>query len=186
MVTIPALWMPIVVSAVFVFLVSSVLHMVFKYHSAEYRKLPKEDETLAGLRAAGLTPGLYHFPHCATQKEMGSPEMIEKMKQGPVGMLTVFPSGPPAMGGYLAKWFLYCVLVGVFVAYLAGRNFAAGAEYRPIFRFAGTVAFMGYALGNLVSSIWKGQPWSATLKEVFDGTLYALVTAGTFGWLWPD
>jgi hypothetical protein len=24
-----------------------------------------------------------------------------------------------------------------------------------------------------------------TIKEVFDGLIFALLTAGTFGWLWP-
>lgn len=186
MVPILDLWMPILVSAVLVFAVSSVLHMVFKYHNKEYRPLPREAETLAALRAAGLEPGLYHFPHCASMKEMGTPEMLEKMKQGPVGLMTVLPSGPPRMGGYLVKWFLYCVLVGVFVAYIVGHMFGPGMPYRPVFRFAGAVAFMGYALTSLVGSIWKGQPWSATLKETFDGLLYALTTAGAFGWLWPD
>lgn len=186
MVPILQLWAPIVVSAVFVFVLSSILHMVFTYHSKDYKALPKEAETLAALRTAGLEPGVYTFPHCASQKEMGSPEMLEKYKQGPVGMMTVHPSGPPAMGGYLVKWFLFCLLVGVFVAYLLGHFFAAGTPYRPIFRFAATIAFMGYSLSSLVGSIWKGQPWSTTLKEMFDGALYALMTAGTFGWLWPD
>jgi hypothetical protein len=44
---------------------------------------------------------------------------------------------------------------------------------------------MAYGLGNLSNSIWKGQPWSMTIKEVIDGLVYALLTAGTFGWLWP-
>ena len=34
-------------------------------------------------------------------------------------------------------------------------------------------------------SIWKGQSWSTTLKFVFDGLVYGLLTAGVFGWLWP-
>jgi hypothetical protein len=28
-------------------------------------------------------------------------------------------------------------------------------------------------------------PWSIVLKESFDGLIYSLLTAGTFGWLWP-
>jgi len=44
---------------------------------------------------------------------------------------------------------------------------------------------MSYGLGPIVNAIWKGQPWSVTLKEIFDGLVYGLLTAGTFGWLWP-
>lgn len=186
MVPISSLWLPILASAVFVFLVSSVLHMVLKYHNTDYRQLPKEGELLAAMRGAGVSPGLYHFPYCASPKEMGTDEMVEKFKQGPVGLLTVMPSGPMAMGKYLVQWFVYSVLVSVFVAYLAGRTLGPGAEYLMVFRVAGTAGFMTYGLSCLVDSIWKGAPWGATFKGVFDGLLYGLVTAGAFGWLWPS
>jgi hypothetical protein len=116
---------------------------------------------------------------------MKSPAIVEKQKQGPVGMLTVFPSGPPAMPKYLATWFVYTVIVGFFTAYLTGRTVASGAHYLAVFRVAGTAAFMAYGLGTLVNSIWKGQPWGTTIKEVIDGLIYGSLTAGTFGWLWP-
>ncbi|MCZ6725781.1 MAG: hypothetical protein O7A98_00320 [Acidobacteria bacterium] len=184
MIPILSLWLPILVAAILVFIVSSILHMVFKYHHKEFRQLPEEESTLEALRQAGVTPGLYHFPHCATMKEMGSPDMLEKYERGPVGLLTVMPSGTPAMPKLLTLWFLYSLLVGVFVAYVTGRTLGADAEYLAVFRLAGTIAFMTYGLSQLVDSIWKGAPWSATAKGVSDGLLYALVTAGTFGWLW--
>jgi hypothetical protein len=116
---------------------------------------------------------------------MNSPAQQEKFKQGPVGMLTVFPSGPPAMPKFLGMWFAYCLLIGFFVAYLAGHTVAPGAHYLAVFRVAGTAAFLTFALGPLVNGIWKGQPWSVALKEAFDGFIYSLLVAGTFGWLWP-
>ena len=185
MISIPDLWMPIVAASVFVFLLSSILHMVFKYHHSDYRPLPDEAATLEKLRALGLTPGLYHFPYCREPKEMGTPEMVKRYEQGPIGVMTVMPTGQPAMGKYLGLWFAYTLVVGVFVAYIAGRTMATGTPYLAVFRFTGTVAFMAYGVGNLVNSIWKGQPWRATCKEAFDGLLYSLMTAGAFGWLWP-
>lgn len=185
MVTLTELWLPIVLSAVLVFVGSSVIHMVFTYHRSEYKKLPNEDKALETLRGIGLTPGLYVFPCPPSHKEMGTPEMIEKYKRGPVGMLTVMPSRPPQMGKSLVQWFLFCLLVGVFVAYLAGRTLAPGSEYLAVFRVAGTVALMGYGFGEISASIWKAQAWSATFKHMFDGLVYALLTAGAFGWLWP-
>ena len=185
MVPITALWLPILLSAVIVFVASSILHMVLPFHKSDYRKLPEEDKVVDALRAAGVTPGpVYHFPH-TTHKEMKSPEVVEKFKRGPVGLLTVMPSGAPAMGKYLALWFLNCVLVGIFVAYLTGRTRVFGTQYLEVFRVAGTTAFMGYGLAQVQDSIWKGQTWSVTAKHVFDGLIYALLTAGTFGWLWP-
>jgi hypothetical protein len=116
---------------------------------------------------------------------MGSPEQMEKYKQGPVGYLTVIPSGPPAMGKYLAQWFVYCIVVSFLVAYLTGRALAPGAAYLAVFRIAGTAAFLGYAGAVASESIWKGQSWVTTGKFVFDGLVYGLLTGGVFGWLWP-
>jgi hypothetical protein len=116
---------------------------------------------------------------------MGTPEMQEKYRRGPVGHLTVMPSGRPNMGKYLGLWFGYSLVVGVFVAYLSGRTLEMGAQYLAVFRVAGTTAFMAYGLANLVDSIWRGAPWSNTVRAVVDGLVYALVTAGAFGWLWP-
>jgi len=185
MVDLTALWLPILGSSLIVFVASSVLHMVIPYHRTDYQKLPNEEKLLEAMRNAGVGPGNYHLPHCTSHKEMKSPEMMERIKKGPVGLLNVIPNGPPNMAKYLAQWFLFCLFIGVFVAYLTGRALSAGAPYLSVFRIAGTVAFLGYAGGQVSDSIWKGQRWSTTTKHVFDGLIYGLLTAGTFGWLWP-
>lgn len=185
MVPLSALWIPILLSAVIVFVASSLMHMLLPYHKSDYRKLPEEDKVLDALRTTGVTPGrTYHFPYC-THKEMNSPEAVERFKRGPVGLLTVIPSGAPAMGKYLGQWFVFCLLIGVFVAYLTGRTRGLGTPYLEVFRVAGTTAFLAYAAAQIQDSIWKGQTWGVTFKHVFDGLIYALLTAGTFGWLWP-
>jgi hypothetical protein len=179
-----ALWLPIVLSAVIVFVASSLIHMVLPYHRSDYKKLPDEEKVLAGLRGANLARGLYVFPFC-THKEMKSPESIAKYNQGPVGMMTVFPSGPPVMPKFLGQWFGYCLVISFFVAYLTAHTVPAGTYYLAVFRVVGTAAFLAYGLGSISNGIWRGQPWSVVIKEVFDGLVYALLTAGTFGWLWP-
>ncbi len=184
MVFLTTLWLPIVLSAIIVFIASSIMHMVLPYHRSDYKQLPEEDKLLAALRGAGLQRGLYMFPF-GTHKDMKSPTMIEKYKQGPVGMLTVFPSGPPVIPKFMGLWFVYCLIIGFFVAYLTWHTVAFGAQYRVVFRVAGTAGFMAYGLGLLSNGIWKGQPWGMVLKEVMDGLIYGLLTAGTFGWLWP-
>jgi hypothetical protein len=184
MVPLTALWLPILLSAVIVFVASSIMHMLLPYHRSDYQRLPDEDKTLAALRAAGVKRGLYIFPFC-THKEMKSPAVVEKYKQGPVGMMTVLPNGPIVMPKFLAMWFVYCLIIGYFTAYLTGRTVAPGTPYLAVFRVAGTAAFLAYGLGHLSNGIWKGQPWNVTIKEVIDGLVYGLLTAGTFGWLWP-
>lgn len=185
MVALLDLWLPVLLSAVLVFVASSILHMVLPLHRKDYGKLPAEAEVTAHLRAQGIGPGEYMFPHAGSMKEMGSPEMIEKMERGPVGLLTVLPSGPPAIGKNLVQWFLYSLVISVFVGYVASLAFGPGAEYMAVFRQTGTVAVLGYALASVPNSIWKGVRWSVTAKFVLDGVVYALLTAGAFASLWP-
>ena len=185
MVSITALWLPILLSAVIVFVASSIIHMLLPIHKNDYRKLPEEDKVLDALRAAGVTRGrTYHFPFC-THKDMKSPEIIEKFKRGPIGLLTVRPNGAPAMGKFLGQWFVYCIVVGIFVAYLTGRTRPAGTPYLEVFRVAGASAFLAYSVALIQDAIWKGEDWGVTCKYVLDGLIYGLLTAGTFGWLWP-
>ena len=184
MVALSQLWLPILLSAVIVFVASSIIHMVLPYHKSDYKKLPDEDGVRAALRAGNLKPGLYHFPYC-THKDMKTPEAQAKFKEGPVGLVTIFPNGPPNMGKFLGLWFVYCLIVGFVAAYLAAHTIAPMAPYRHVFRAAGLAAFLAYGVGPLVNGIWKGQPWSMTLKEALDGVIYSALTAGTFGWLWP-
>ncbi len=185
MVSIMALWMPIVLAAVLVFLVSSVIHMLLSYHNSDFAAVPREDDVMDALRGFSIAPGSYSIPCPRDSKDMGSPEFIEKCTKGPVAFLTVLPSGPPAMGKNLLQWFVYSLVVGIFAAYLAGRTLAGDAEYMTVFRLTGTVAFLGYSVALWQQSIWWGKSWSSTAKSTFDGLIYALVTAGAFGWLWP-
>jgi len=182
-VSLAALWLPIVLSAVIVFVASSILHMVLPYHRGDYKQLPDEGKVAAALRPSPA-PGLYVIPY-ATHQNMKSPEVQEKYNQGPVGFVTLFPSGAPAMGKFLGLWFVYCALVSFFVAYLTGHTLAAGTPYLAVFRVVGTAAFLSYGLGNLPNGIWRGYPWANVIKDVIDGLIYGLLTAGTFGWLWP-
>jgi hypothetical protein len=184
MVTLAALWLPIVLSAVIIFFASFVMHMLLKYHQSDCYPVPEEEKFTAMLRPHNLKRGMYIFPYCKP-KDMKSPEAIEKYKQGPVGHMTIIPSGPPNMPKYLIQWFSYCLVIGFFVAYLAAHTVPFGANYLAVFRVVGTAAFLAYGLGHLANGIWKGQTWSATIKEVIDGLVYGLLTAGTFGWLWP-
>ncbi|HXZ42041.1 MAG TPA: hypothetical protein VEG68_14955 [Terriglobales bacterium] len=185
MVPITALWLPILLAAVIVFIASSIMHIALPIHKSDYRKLPDEEKVTDALRATGANPGRVYFFPFTTHKELKSPAVVEKFKRGPVGLLTVLPSGPPAIGKNMVQWFVYCLVVGVFVAYLTGRTLHPGTHYLAVFRVAGTTAFLGYALALIQDSIWKGQTWGITFKHLFDGLIYGLLTAGTFGWLWP-
>ncbi len=180
------LWLPILLSAIFVFIVSSVIHMVLPFHKADCKKLPGEERVLEEMRAQGVKSGDYMLPCPESMKDMGSPEMIEKYKQGPVGFLTVMPPGVPAIGKSLVQWFLLALLISVFVAYAARLGLKLGAETMVVFRMTLTVAILGHTVSYICDSIWKGRSWKITLKFVCDGVVYGVVTAATFALLWPD
>lgn len=185
MVSLLSLWLPILVGAILVFIVSSVIHIVLTYHQNDYAAVPNEDQVAAALRPFAIPPGQYMVPKPANPKQMKTPEFQEKLKAGPVAMMTVFPNGPFAMGKQLVQWFIYCIVVGVFAAYVASRTLDPGTPDLHVFRVTGTVAFAGYGLALVQDAIWSGARWSTTFKSVFDALIYALVTAGAFGWLWP-
>lgn len=180
-----ALWLPILLSSVIVFVASSIIHMVLPWHKTDYPKVPDEDRVRDALRPFAIPPGDYMVPRCENSKELRTPEFAEKLNQGPVIVMTVLPNGQWSMGRNLGLWFLYCAVVGVFAACVAGRALPAGASYDHVFQIVGATAFIGYALALWQMSIWYRRAWSTTIKATFDGLIYALLTAGTFGWLWP-
>ena len=183
-ITLADLWLPILLSAVFVFIASSVFHMLLPIHRKDYSGMPGEGAVLEAMRAQNLQPGDYMFPFCDSFKEMGEPEFQEKLKAGPVGTMTITPGF--AMGKSLVQWFVFSIIVSALVGYVLTFACDRGADYMVVMRLAGTVGFMSYALGAVPNSIWKGLSWSTTAKFVFDGLVYGLVTGGTFGWQWPS
>jgi hypothetical protein len=185
MVPIVPLLIPIVVAAVVVFVVSSIIHTVLPYHRGDLKRLRQEDEIMEALRRFSIPPGDYIVPCAGSPAAMRTPEFVAKMTRGPVVLMTVMAPGPPAMGANLAMWFGYAILAGVFAAYVAGRALGTGAAYLEVFRFVGTTAFLAYGFALLQNSIWYDRSWRMTLLSMFDGLVYALLTAGVFGWLWP-
>jgi hypothetical protein len=185
MVTLGALWLPILLSAVLVFIASSIIHMVLKYHNRDYTKLPNEDAVRAALRAGNPPPAQYIIPHCSDMKEMQSPAMQQKFTEGPIAVLNLKRPGLPSMGPSLGQWFLFGLVVSFFIAYVACHALPSGAPYLKVFQVVGAVGFLAYAAGQIPAAIWMGKPWSVAVKEAFDGLIYGLLTAGTFGWLWP-
>jgi len=179
------LWLPIVLSAVIVFVVSSIIHMVLPWHKNDFPSMLKEDEFRRAVGPLAIPPGDYMVPRPSSMQELRSPAFMEKLKQGPVVMLTVMPNAYAGMGKNLVQWFIYSLVVSLFAAYIAGRALGPGTVYLQVFRFVGATAFIGYTLALWQMSIWYRRSWSLTIKSTIDGLIYALMTAGTFGWLWP-
>lgn len=179
------LWIPIVVSAVLIFIASSLVHMVFKWHNSEYHKLSNEDAVRAALRAGNPQPAQYAVPHCADMKDLATPEMQQKFVEGPIAWITVRPSGPPKMGGALGAWFVYLLFINLIAAYVAQRSLQEPATFNQVARVVGSISLLAYAGGSVQMGIWMGKPWSSVMKDILDAVIYAVIAGAVFGWLWP-
>lgn len=180
-----SLWLPVLVSAVAVWFVSAILQMVLKYHKADYKKLPAEDAVAQALRQAGPAPGLYVTPYVSDPSMMKDPAVRKRYEEGPVGLITVLRNGPPALGKTLVQWLLLCLLISFVTAYVARHTLAPGTDALDVLRITGTVAFIAYGFGYFQDSIWKGIPWSNTLRGLLDAAIYGLVTGFVFRLFWP-
>ena len=185
MVPVLSLWLPIVLSAVAVFLVSFILHMLLRYHHNDWSRLPAEDEIRDALHRHNIPPGNYMTPWGGGPEAMKDPAWLAKYERGPVATLTFMRSGKPSMTDELIQWFGYSLVVSIFAAYIAGRALSPGADYLEVFRFVTTTGFLGYSAALLQMSIWYKRAWNITIKSMIDGFIYATLTAGMMGWLWP-
>jgi len=179
------LYLPILLSAVLVFFMSSIIHMVLPWHKGDYGKFPGEDKAMDALRALSIPPGDYMVPRPASMADIKTPEFKDKLKKGPVMVVTIMPGGGMQMGRALGGWFVYSLVVSLCAGYIAGRALPPGADYLHVFRFVGASAFLGYSAALWQMTIWYHRSLGTTFRSTVDGLFYALLTAGAFGWLWP-
>ncbi len=185
MVLLAQLWLPILLSAVFVFIASSILHMVIKaWHMPDCKGFSNEAEVSAAINQGNVSAGLYMIPYC-TPETMKNPATQEMFKQGPVGVVFLRKPGPMNMGVFLGQWFAFCLLVSIFCALLAAHVIAGDTSFAHVSHVIGFVAVMAYALGVIPDAIWWGHPWGSAIKHIVDGVIYGVITGVTFGWLWP-
>ena len=183
MVSLVDLWLPILLSAVLVFVASSVIHMALRWHSKDFTRFAAEDAVMDALRPFNLPPGDYVAPLPESMAHMSSAEFKAKMARGPRFALTVLSD--TSMPRNLAKWFVYSIVIAAFAAYVASLTLPAGAAYMTVFRVTSVVSFAGYALALWQSWIWYSRGFGYTLRTTIDGLIYGLLTGGAFGWLWP-
>ena len=185
-VSLTQLWLPILLGGIFCWIASALIHMLLKYHNADYQKLSNEENVGKALRESNVTPGFYHMPHCTDMKEMQDEAMQAKFDKGPIAMISVFPNGMPKMGKLLIQQFIYFIVACFLIAYVASLSLGATADFRIVFRMVVTVSFLTFGYAVIPYSIWFGHPWAISLRYLLDAIIYAVVVACTFAWLWPS
>jgi hypothetical protein len=181
------LWLPILLSSVFVFVASTIIHMALPWwHKGDYVKIPQQDKVMESLQPFATPPGDYFVPLASGMAEMRSPEFKEKVRKGPVIVMTVFANGSMFnMGRSLSLWFLYLLVVSALSGYVALHALPFGTRYNAVFRLIGVTSFLGYAAALWQMTIWYRRAIGTTVRATIDGLIYAGLTAGTFAWLWP-
>jgi len=185
-VSIAELWLVILLAGVLCWVASALIHMLIKYHNADYKELSNEQEVSAALGAQSPAPALYTLPYCSDMKAMGDADMQKKFNDGPVAMIAVMPNGMPPMGKLLLQQILFFVFGSLLIGYLMTLSITSGADYMLVFRQVFVAAFLTYGWAQIPYSIWMGQPWSNCIRYIIDAVIYASVTAGVFAWLWPN
>ena len=185
MTPIAALWLPILLSTVAVFILSALINMVTPWHAADYRKLPDEDAVADALRPHAIPPGDYMLPRPSGMADMKSPEFVERLKRGPRMVLTVVPNGESSLGRSLIGWFVFVLVVTLIGAHMASGSLPVGAERAHVFHTIGLYSLAAYAFALWPVSIWYGRGWGITGRATVDGLIYAIATGLIFMWLWP-
>lgn len=175
MVTLSMLWLPILISAVLVFIASNILWMALPFwHHRDYGRLADEKPILDALASA--KSGQYIIPWMDWKTI--TPEQRAEAQRGPWAFMLVRNPGTFSLAKSLGIYFLYALAIAIFVAYITSRTRAAGTDYLEVFRIAGTAGFLSFAFRGVSDSIWYGKPWKVTFKEMIDGLIYGLLMAG--------
>jgi hypothetical protein len=178
------LWLPILLSAAAVWIVSTIFGMPFLHHKNDFIGLPDEDAFMDSLRKSGIKPGNYLFPDFRSPAAMKSEKVSKALEQGPVGHLSVWQP-PLTMGGKLVATFIVYLVVSILIAYLASVALPKTAEFAKVFQIVGTAGILAYSFSFIPSAIWFGAYKRTIVASIIDGIVCGLITGAIFAWRWP-
>lgn len=179
------LWLPIVLTAVLVFIAGAVMWMALPHHHKDWVGVPGEEALMNTLRANGVKSGQFMFPFLGCGKESRSEEAKAKMKQSPSGVMIVW-DGMPSMGKAMALTFVFNLVVAALIAYVASIALAPGAAFVDVARVVGTTGLLAYIAGQIPFAIWFRKSGRSVAADVFDGVVYTALAVLAFGFLWPS
>src|SRR5215216_2272856 len=163
-----ALWVPILLAAVLMFVVSSIAWTVLPHHKRDWAKVPNEPAAVTAL--TGVARGQYVLPKEHMHSDWAAFLLVRDRRA--------------SMGKSLFLHFLNQLMIAILTGYILYYALPPEADYLRVFRVAGTALLLGQVGALFSRSIFWGWSWRSTLKEVVDGIVYALLAAGVFGWWW--
>jgi hypothetical protein len=183
------LWLPILLSAAAVWIVSMIVGMALPHHKQDWIGLPNspgggEDSFMDYLRRSGIKPGNYLFPDFRTREAMKSEKVEKALKEGPVGHLSVWKT-PLTMGDKMVATFIVYLVASTLIAYLTRIALPGAAPFAKVFQVAATAGILAYCFSFIPSALWWGSYKRTIVANVIDGILYAAITGAIFAWRWP-
>lgn len=181
------LWLPILLSAVAVWIVSAVVWMALPHHKGDFIGLPNppgEDHFMEFVRASGIKPGNYSFPDCRDHAVMKTERVQQAWEKGPVGHLSVWKT-PVTMGDKMVATFVVYLIVSTVIAYITRLALPDAAPFGKVFQVASTAGILAYCFSFIPNAIWFGAYKRTIIANVVDGIVYGVVTGLIFAWRWP-
>ena len=178
------LWLPILLSAAVVWIVSAVVWMALPHHKQDFIGLPDEDGFSDFIRKSGIKPGNYVFPDFRGREAMKSEKITKALEEGPVGHLSVWRT-PVTMGGKMVATFIVYLVVSTLIAYLAAVALPKAADFAKVFQVVGTAGILAYCFAFIPNNIWFGTHPRTIIASIIDGIFYGAITGAIFAWRWP-
>lgn len=177
------LWLPILLSAVAVWIVSAIVWMALPHHKRDFIALPDEDAFIDFIRKSGIEPGNYVFPDFRGSEAMKSEKIQNLLEKGPVGHLSVWPA-PLTMGGKLVATFIVYLAVSMMIAYLTRVALPGAAPFPKVFQVAATAGVLAYCFSFIPNGVWFGAYTRTIVASFVDGIVYGCITGAIFAWFW--
>ena len=178
------LWLPILLSAAAVWLLSLIFGMALPHHKQDWIGLPDEDGFMDYIRRSGIKPGNYLFPDFRGRAALKSEKVEKALKEGPVGHLSVWQT-PVTMGGKMVATFIVYLVVSTLIAYLTRVALPGPAEFAKVFQIAATAGILAYCFSFIPNALWFGSYERTIVATFIDGLIFGAITGAIFAWRWP-
>ena len=179
-----SLWLPILLSAAVVWIVSAIVWMALPHHKSDFIGLPDEDAFVEYIRKSGIKPGNYVFPDFRKREAMKSEKVSKAIEEGPIGHLSLWRP-PLTMGGKMVATFVVYLVVSILIAYLASVALPRTAEFVRVFQVVGTAGILAYSFSFIPNAIWFGAYRRTIVASIIDGIVFGAITGAIFAWRWP-
>ena len=179
-----ALWLPILLSAGAVWILSNLAWIALPHHRNDFVRLPDEDAFAEFVRRSHIPPGNYLFPDFRGREAMQSEKVAQAIEHGPVGHLSVWRT-PLTMGSRLVGTLVVHLVVSTLIAYLTRVALPGAEPFARVFQIAATAGVLAYCFSSIPNALWFGAYPRAIVAAFVDGIVYGLITGVLFAWNWP-